>query len=70
MTYGITAAFRGLRKGETPLLVFGSLLALWRWRRARSAKKVTAHKIRLGAGESIGLRVTGKRAAPKEFVIR
>ena len=70
MTYGITAAFRGLRKGDTPLLVFGSLLALWRWRRARSAKKATAHKFRLAAGESVGLRVTGKRSTPQEFVIR
>lgn len=69
-TYAMTAAFRGLRTGDVPLFVLGSATAIVIWRRGRSGKKVTAHKLKLSAGEAVALRVTGKRAAPKEFIFR
>lgn len=68
--YGITAAFRGLRKGDTPLFVVGSLLAFLSWRKNRKVKKRTATKVKLKAGQAVGLRVTAKKASPKEFIIR
>lgn len=68
--YGITAAFRGLRKGDTPLFVVGSLLALLSWRKGRKVKKRTATKVKLKAGQAVGLRIAAKKSPPKEFVIR
>jgi hypothetical protein len=70
MTYGITALFRGARKGDVPLVLFGSVLAVWGWRRNRPKKKrKVAKRIKLSAGKSVGLRVTAKGAPPKEFVV-
>lgn len=71
MTYGITALFRGARKGDVPLVLLGSVLTVWGWRRNRPKKKrQVAKRIKLPAGKAVGLRVTAKGAPAKEFVLR
>jgi hypothetical protein len=70
LRYGIATAFRGLRRGDPPMLVVGSLLTFFSWRKGRKPKRRVATKVKLKAGQAVGLRVTAKRSTPKEFIIR
>ncbi len=66
MRLGITRVFRGLREGDTAVLLGGVLLALLGWRR-RPVKRKQVTRITIKPGEAKALRVTAKGREPIRF---
>lgn len=61
---GLTNGFRGLREGDSSLLLVGIVLAFLGWRRSRTPKRKQLHSVKLNPGDTVTLRLTEKGAVP------
>ena len=66
---GVIGIFRGLRRGDTPMLIGGMLLSFIGWRRNRKKKRKRVQRVTIKPGQARALRVTSKGRDPIEFDI-